>query len=99
MRRALELARQAWGRTHPNPMVGAVLACNGRILGEGWHKEFGGPHAEVNAIKSAGLRRKRGGVLYVTLEQAIERAGAKQGNKGADAAMSAIEMANLFRNI
>ncbi|MFQ6118198.1 MAG: riboflavin biosynthesis protein RibD, partial [Candidatus Bipolaricaulia bacterium] len=45
MRRALELARRGEGWTGPNPLVGAVVVKDGRIAGEGWHKQFGGPHA------------------------------------------------------
>ncbi len=51
MRRALALARRGQGRTSPNPAVGAVLVRNGRIIGEGWHRKAGGPHAEVFALR------------------------------------------------
>lgn len=67
MRRALELARRGWGRVHPNPLVGAVVVREGRIVGEGWHAEYGGPHAEVVALQAAG-EAARGATLYVTLE-------------------------------
>lgn len=67
MRRALRLAGRGAGRVHPNPLVGAVLAKNGRVVAGGAHLEFGGPHAEVRAISRAG-RRAAAGVLYVTLE-------------------------------
>lgn len=67
MRRALELAWRGWGRVHPNPMVGAVLLRDGAVIGEGWHAEFGGPHAEVAAIASAGGKAE-GATLVVTLE-------------------------------
>ena len=53
MRRALDLARRGWGRVHPNPMVGAVVVRDGRIVGEGFHEEYGGPHAEVIALRIA----------------------------------------------
>lgn len=69
MRRALELARLGLGLTSPNPVVGAVIVKNGRVLGEGWHREFGSDHAEVHAFKH--LRdpdEARGATLYVTLE-------------------------------
>ena len=66
MRRALELAEHGRGHVEPNPLVGAVLVRDGRVLGEGWHRKFGGPHAEVEAIRSAG--DCRGATLYVTLE-------------------------------
>jgi diaminohydroxyphosphoribosylaminopyrimidine deaminase/5-amino-6-(5-phosphoribosylamino)uracil reductase len=70
MRRALRLAQRGYGGTSPNPMVGAVLARGGEILGEGWHKRAGEPHAEVNAISAALRRGKdvRGATIYVTLE-------------------------------
>ncbi len=70
MRRALALAARAWGATSPNPMVGAVLARAGGIIGEGWHRRAGGPHAEINALRSAQRRGHdpRGATLYVTLE-------------------------------
>jgi diaminohydroxyphosphoribosylaminopyrimidine deaminase/5-amino-6-(5-phosphoribosylamino)uracil reductase len=67
MRRALALARQGRGRVEPNPMVGAVVVKDGRIVGEGFHQSFGGPHAEVHALDAAG-DQSAGGTLYVTLE-------------------------------
>jgi diaminohydroxyphosphoribosylaminopyrimidine deaminase/5-amino-6-(5-phosphoribosylamino)uracil reductase len=70
MRRALELAVRGRGFVEPNPQVGAVVTAAGdpgRILGEGWHERFGGPHAEVVAITAAGAAA-RGGTLFVTLE-------------------------------
>ena len=67
MHRALELAERGWGRVHPNPLVGAVVVREGVVVGEGWHAEFGGPHAEVVALERAGSRA-RGSTLYVTLE-------------------------------
>ncbi len=70
MRLALRLANKAYGRTSPNPMVGAVLVRNGRILGQGWHHGAGLPHAEIEALKDAQARGKdaRGSTIYVTLE-------------------------------
>lgn len=70
MRLALELARRGYGRTAPNPMVGAVLARGGRIIGRGWHRRAGLPHAEVEAIADARRRGQtpRRATLYVTLE-------------------------------
>ncbi len=69
MRRALELAVQGAGNVSPNPMVGSVIVYNGEIIGEGYHKKFGGPHAEVNAIESVSDEHKlRHATLYVTLE-------------------------------
>ncbi|MDZ4804675.1 MAG: bifunctional diaminohydroxyphosphoribosylaminopyrimidine deaminase/5-amino-6-(5-phosphoribosylamino)uracil reductase RibD [Candidatus Eisenbacteria bacterium] len=66
MRRALRLAAKGRGDVSPNPMVGAVLVRGGRVIGEGWHRAFGGTHAEVEAIRAAG--RAGGATLYVTLE-------------------------------
>jgi diaminohydroxyphosphoribosylaminopyrimidine deaminase/5-amino-6-(5-phosphoribosylamino)uracil reductase len=67
MRRALELARRGLVSTHPNPRVGAVLARDDEIVGEGWHERAGEPHAEPLAIRAAG-ERARGATAYVTLE-------------------------------
>jgi len=67
MAEALDLAERGRGRVSPNPMVGAVLANGGRVVGRGWHRRFGGPHAEVEAIADAG-RRAQGTTLYVTME-------------------------------
>lgn len=67
MRRALMLAARGVGRVEPNPMVGCVLVRGGRVVGEGCHRRFGGPHAEVEAIGSAGTAA-RGATAYVTLE-------------------------------
>lgn len=67
MQRALRLARKGEGRVSPNPMVGAVIVRNNRIIGEGYHERFGGNHAEINAIKEAGERVK-GATFYITLE-------------------------------
>ena len=67
MRRALALAERGWGQTAPNPMVGAVVVRDGVVAGEGWHAHYGGPHAEVEALRAAG-EQARGGTLYVTLE-------------------------------
>lgn len=68
MRRALALARQAWGQTHPNPMVGAVLVEEGEIVAEGFHAQDGGPHAERVVLAALGRRPLPGATLYVTLE-------------------------------
>lgn len=72
MRRALQLAGNGRGHVSPNPMVGAVIvAPDGRIIGEGWHRHYGGPHAEVNAVRSvADADRPLLGqsTIYVTLE-------------------------------
>lgn len=71
MRRAIQLARGGEGRTAPNPMVGAVVVADGRIIGEGFHRTFGGPHAEVNAIASVKEEDRhllKEATIYVTLE-------------------------------
>ena len=67
MRRALDLAIQGLGRVEPNPMVGAVVVQGDRIVGEGFHTRFGGPHAEVVALQQAG-QAARGAELFVSLE-------------------------------
>ena len=67
MRRALELAEKARGRTAPNPIVGAVVVQEGRVIGEGFHEQAGAPHAEIHALRLAGNSAK-GATLYVTLE-------------------------------
>ncbi len=67
MEMALALAEKGKGFTSPNPMVGAVVVKNGTIVGQGWHKAYGGPHAEVNAIDDAG-ENARNATIYVTLE-------------------------------
>jgi diaminohydroxyphosphoribosylaminopyrimidine deaminase/5-amino-6-(5-phosphoribosylamino)uracil reductase len=67
MDRALELAWRGWGRVAPNPLVGAVIVRDGTVVGEGWHAEYGGPHAEAEALKVAGPGA-RGATVYCTLE-------------------------------
>lgn len=67
MQRALNLAARAQGRTSPNPVVGAVLVKDGQVVGEGYHRRAGTPHAEVMALERAG-ENARGATLYVTLE-------------------------------
>lgn len=70
MRQALGLARRGYGQTAPNPMVGAVLVKGGRIIGRGWHRRAGLPHAEIEALHDAQNRdhSPKGATLYVTLE-------------------------------
>jgi len=89
---ALRLARRGYGATSPNPMVGAVLVKGGKIIGRGWHRRAGWPHAEIEALADAKKhgRHPRGATLYVTLEpccthgrtppcsEAIIRAGIKR---------------------
>ena len=89
MQRALELALRGQGYVEPNPMVGCVVVQGAEIIGEGWHRRFGGPHAEVEALAVAGPRAA-GATLVVTLEpcchhgktppctQAIIRAGIRR---------------------
>ena len=66
--RAIELADRGKGAVRPNPVVGAVVARDGEVLGEGWHQDFGAAHAEVNAIEACGLADLSGATLYVSLE-------------------------------
>src|SRR5438876_670422 len=67
---AIRLARRGYGTTSPNPMVGAVLVKRGKIIGRGWHRRAGEPHAEVEAICDAEKRghSPKGATLYMTLE-------------------------------
>ena len=67
---AHDLAERGRGTTHPNPVVGAVVVAEGEIVGEGWHEEKGGPHAEVTALAEAG-EKARGATVYVTLEPCV----------------------------
>ena len=67
MRMAIELAKRGAGAVNPNPMVGAVVVKNGEVIGRGYHKFFGGPHAEVYALEEAG-EKAEGTTIYVTLE-------------------------------
>lgn len=67
MRKALSLAKRGLGQTHPNPLVGAVLVKDHRIIGSGFHQHFGAAHAEVNAVRSA-RQNVKDSTLYVTLE-------------------------------
>jgi diaminohydroxyphosphoribosylaminopyrimidine deaminase/5-amino-6-(5-phosphoribosylamino)uracil reductase len=69
IRRCIELAKNGLGTTYPNPLVGSVIVYDGKIIGEGWHKKSGGPHAEVNAVNSVkdkSLLKKS--TIYVSLE-------------------------------
>jgi diaminohydroxyphosphoribosylaminopyrimidine deaminase / 5-amino-6-(5-phosphoribosylamino)uracil reductase len=73
MRQAIDLALRGWGNTHPNPMVGAVLVENGRVVAKGYHRRDGGPHAERVALASLGRKPRPGATLYVTLEPCSTR--------------------------
>jgi diaminohydroxyphosphoribosylaminopyrimidine deaminase/5-amino-6-(5-phosphoribosylamino)uracil reductase len=72
MERALSLAWRGWGRVHPNPLVGAVVLRDGVVVGEGWHAEFGGPHAERRALDQAGAAA-RGATLVVSLSPCLHQ--------------------------
>jgi diaminohydroxyphosphoribosylaminopyrimidine deaminase/5-amino-6-(5-phosphoribosylamino)uracil reductase len=67
MNRAMALARKGLGKTSPNPPVGCIIVRNGEIVGTGWHRKAGTPHAEVHALREAG-ERARGADVFVTLE-------------------------------
>src|SRR5688500_12393107 len=67
MRRAIRLAMNGRGRVEPNPMVGCVIVKDGRVIGEGFHGEFGGPHAEPAAL-AACAESPHGATAYITLE-------------------------------
>jgi diaminohydroxyphosphoribosylaminopyrimidine deaminase/5-amino-6-(5-phosphoribosylamino)uracil reductase len=68
LERAVELAERGRRHVSPNPLVGAVVSRDGRVLGEGWHAELGGPHAEVQAIASCGEADLTGATIHVSLE-------------------------------
>jgi len=69
MARALELASLGQGDVSPNPLVGSVIVHDGKIIGEGWHKKYGGPHAEVNAVNDVVDKSAlKESTVYVTLE-------------------------------
>jgi len=67
MYRALDLAKLGIGHTNPNPLVGAVIVKNGAVISEGYHAQYGGPHAEINAFNNA-TEPVEGATMYVTLE-------------------------------
>ena len=75
MKIALQLAKKGCGFTSPNPMVGAVIVKEGRIIGQGWHEKYGEAHAERNAL-AACTENPKGATMYVTLEPCIMCAGA-----------------------
>lgn len=65
---ALDLARKGVGKVNPNPLVGAVIVNDGKIIGKGYHESYGKAHAEINAFKDAGAKLLEGSTMYVTLE-------------------------------
>src|SRR5688572_10564443 len=67
MHAAMRLAERGWGRVHPNPVVGAAVVVEREVVGQGYHREYGAPHAEIEALNVAG-ERARGATLYITLE-------------------------------
>ena len=67
MLRAMKLAERGRGKVNPNPLVGAVIVKDGRVIGEGWHECYGGLHAERNAFRNC-AESAAGATLYVTLE-------------------------------
>lgn len=72
MRIAIELANKGIGKVNPNPLVGAVIVKNGKIIGQGYHERYGGPHAEITALKNC-IESPSGGILYITLEPCSHR--------------------------
>ncbi len=69
IKRCIELAKNGLGTTYPNPLVGSVIVHNDRIIGEGWHRKAGEPHAEVNAVNSVKDKSLlKEATIYVTLE-------------------------------
>ena len=77
MQLALALARRGYGATSPNPMVGAVLVKRGEIIGRGWHRRAGLPHAEIEALHAAQKQGKiRAGRLYMSRSNPALRTGA-----------------------
>ena len=72
MHRALRLAARGQGWVEPNPMVGCVIVSRGKIIGEGYHRRFGGPHAEVDALRRC-RAAPRGATAYVTLSSSCDR--------------------------
>ena len=87
--RAIELADRGRGRVQPQPVVGAVVVRDGRVLGEGWHEEYGGPHAEVNAIAACGdadlarrdALRLAGALLPPRQDAAVHRRDPRRGHR------------------
>lgn len=68
MKRAIALAKRGIGYVSPNPLVGAIVVKDNKVIGEGWHKEYGAPHAEVEAVKSTNMNNLSGCTIYVNLE-------------------------------
>ena len=68
MNRCISLAKKGLGNTYPNPMVGAVVVVDNKIVGEGWHRKAGTPHAEVHALRTISKEQAKEATLYVNLE-------------------------------
>ena len=69
MRRCIQLAKNGLGTTYPNPLVGSVIVYENKIIGEGWHRQSGMPHAEVNAINSVKNKQLlKNATIYINLE-------------------------------
>ena len=69
IKRCIELAKKAEGKTYPNPLVGSIIVHNGKIIGEGYHEKSGENHAEINAINSVeNIHLLKDSTIYVTLE-------------------------------
>ena len=66
--KTLGLARNGWGDTHPNPMVGAIIVEEEKSVAEGYHRKTGGPHAEVEAFKNLGRKPAPGASIFISLE-------------------------------
>lgn len=98
MFQALRLALKGEAWVAPNPRVGAVLVKNGKVIGQGWHQKFGGPHAEINALEDCRRRGHdpKGATLYVTLEPCCHRGKTPPCTKAiARAGIAAVEAATL----
>lgn len=80
MQQALDLASKGAEKVSPNPMVGAVVVKKGKVLGQGYYRRYGGPHAEVNALRGVSAKALRGATLYVTLEPCVVFEGKKTGS-------------------
>ncbi len=99
MQLALEEARKGVGRTAPNPPVGAVIVKDGELLGNGWHRAAGQPHAEREALADAGGRDVRGATIYITLEPCSTHGRTPPCTQGLiDAGIARVVYATVDRN-